>query len=73
MDQKTIVLVMSLGDKTGVQITVLTIFGRFDKRWRLHLVYLFSLCINIDIKKKCSAPYFFIDSGTLMDEKTSYT
>ena len=35
----TIVSVMSLGNKMGVPITVLTLFGRFDKRWRLHLVF----------------------------------
>ena len=39
MDQTTIVLVMSLGDKMGVPITVLTLFGRFDKRWRLQIVF----------------------------------
>jgi hypothetical protein len=40
---------MSLGDKMKVPITVLTLFGRFDKRWRLQIVSLFSLCINLDI------------------------
>jgi hypothetical protein len=72
MVQKTIVLVMSLGDKIGVPITVLTIYGRFDKRWRLQLVFLSSLCINLDIihAQTVLRPYTIIFySGTLMGGK----
>jgi hypothetical protein len=39
MDQKTIAVVLSLGDKMGVPITVLTLFGRFGNRWRLQIVF----------------------------------
>jgi hypothetical protein len=53
MYQKTIVVVMSLGDKMGVPITVLTLFGRFDKRWRLQIVF-FIFLMNKPWYNTCS-------------------
>lgn len=72
MDQKTIVLVMSLGDKMGVPITVLTLFGRFDKRWRLQIVFFIFLMYKpwYNTCSNSSQPHTIIFYlGTLMGGK----
>ena len=53
LDKNTIVHVMSLGHKTGVLITVPSLFRRFNKMWRLHLV-IFIFCRYKTWYKTCS-------------------